>query len=153
MHILFGGTVACGLMTSSVHDLSDNGKANEHQKHSESQIQSSSSVTGISNPGIAIPNVQYATPSQLEAGRACCGCRLSLSFYCSSMGKLDLILKHKLMSEVGITYFLHSLLHVLMVAVIVGFALLVPQWQQQVEPNSQWSSGEELGYSHLQLFF
>ncbi|KAF3433569.1 hypothetical protein FNV43_RR24671 [Rhamnella rubrinervis] len=42
-------------MTSSVHDLSDNGEADEHQKHSESQIQSSSCVTGISNTGITTP--------------------------------------------------------------------------------------------------
>lgn len=48
----------------------DNSEAGEQQKHSESQIQSSSPVTGISNHGIATPNVQYAAPPQLGAGHA-----------------------------------------------------------------------------------
>ncbi|KAJ0017884.1 hypothetical protein Pint_11221 [Pistacia integerrima] len=55
-------------MTSSVHDLSDNSEADEQQKHSESQIRSSSPVSGMSHPGITTP-VQYTTP-QLGAGHA-----------------------------------------------------------------------------------
>ncbi|KAL5577389.1 hypothetical protein UlMin_019088 [Ulmus minor] len=58
------------LMTSSVHDLSDNCGADEQQKHSESQIQSSSLATGISQTLISTPNVQYANPPQFGAGHA-----------------------------------------------------------------------------------
>uniref|UniRef100_A0A2N9J6M1 Nuclear transcription factor Y subunit n=1 Tax=Fagus sylvatica TaxID=28930 RepID=A0A2N9J6M1_FAGSY len=57
-------------MTSSVNDLSDNSEADEQQKHSESQIQSSSPATGMSHPGITTTNVQYPTPPQLGAGPA-----------------------------------------------------------------------------------
>lgn len=58
-------------MTSSVHDFSDNSEgADEQQKHSEPQIQSSSPAAGISHPGITAPTIQYATPPQLGAGNA-----------------------------------------------------------------------------------
>ncbi|TXG48118.1 hypothetical protein EZV62_027412 [Acer yangbiense] len=56
-------------MTSSVHDLSDNSEVDEQQKHSESHIQSPSTATGVSHPGMTPTNVQYATP-QLGAGHA-----------------------------------------------------------------------------------
>ncbi|KAL5838936.1 hypothetical protein ACOSQ3_011643 [Xanthoceras sorbifolium] len=56
-------------MTSSVHDLSDNSEVDEQQKHSESQIQSSSTATGVSHSGMTPTSVQYATP-QLGAGHA-----------------------------------------------------------------------------------
>lgn len=58
------------LMTSSVNDLSDNSEADEQQKHSESQIHSSSPITGMSHPGVTASNVQYPTPPQLGAGPA-----------------------------------------------------------------------------------
>ncbi|KAL2467416.1 Nuclear transcription factor Y subunit A-7 [Abeliophyllum distichum] len=54
------------IMTSSVHSLSDNSEADEQQKHSEPQIQSN--VTN--HPGIALTNMNYATPAQLGAGNA-----------------------------------------------------------------------------------
>ncbi|KAM7524826.1 hypothetical protein LguiA_014728 [Lonicera macranthoides] len=56
-------------MTSSLHESSDNSEANERQKHSEPQVQSSSSATEISHPGIT-PSIQYATPPQFGAGNA-----------------------------------------------------------------------------------
>ncbi|KAJ6886355.1 hypothetical protein NC651_026907 [Populus alba x Populus x berolinensis] len=62
----------CGhnsLMTSSVHDLSDNSEAGEQQKHSEPQVQTSSPANALAHPGISPPNFQYATP-QLGAGHA-----------------------------------------------------------------------------------
>ncbi|XP_044509691.1 nuclear transcription factor Y subunit A-7-like [Mangifera indica] len=55
-------------MTSSVHDPSDNSEADEQQKHSESQIHSSSPVSGMSYPGVRTP-LQYTTP-QLGAVHA-----------------------------------------------------------------------------------
>lgn len=58
------------LMTSSVNNLSDNSEADEQQKHSESQIHSSSPITGMSHPGVTTSNVQYPTPPQLGAGPA-----------------------------------------------------------------------------------
>lgn len=57
-------------MTSSVNDLSDNSETDEQQKFSEPQIQSSSPASGMSHPGFATPNIQYATPSQLGTGHA-----------------------------------------------------------------------------------
>lgn len=57
-------------MTSSVHDLSDNSEADEPQKHSELQVQSSSPAAGASHPGSAAANIPYATPPQLGAGHA-----------------------------------------------------------------------------------
>ncbi|KAI4306329.1 hypothetical protein L6164_029616 [Bauhinia variegata] len=54
------------IMTSTAHDLTDN-QANEQQKQSESQVHSSS-ANGISHPGIASQNVQYASPPQLGTG-------------------------------------------------------------------------------------
>ncbi|KAF8028806.1 hypothetical protein BT93_E1458 [Corymbia citriodora subsp. variegata] len=53
-------------MTSSVHDISENGEADEQQKHSEQH--ESSPATGVPHPGVTLPNVQYATPPQLGAG-------------------------------------------------------------------------------------
>ncbi|KAK3430591.1 nuclear transcription factor Y subunit A-7 [Eucalyptus grandis] len=55
-------------MTSSVHDISENGEADEQQKHSEQH--ESSPATGVPHPGVSLPNVQYATPPQLGAGHA-----------------------------------------------------------------------------------
>ncbi|KAJ6979698.1 nuclear transcription factor Y subunit A-7-like isoform X1 [Populus alba x Populus x berolinensis] len=57
------------LMTSSVHDLSDNSEAGEQEKHSEPQVQTSSPAIALAHPGISPPNFQYATP-QLGAGHA-----------------------------------------------------------------------------------
>ncbi|KAG6790288.1 hypothetical protein POTOM_006436 [Populus tomentosa] len=65
-------------MTSSLHDLSgnfleilllNNSEADEQQKESEPQIQSSSPAMALAHPGFSTPNVQYATP-QLGAGHA-----------------------------------------------------------------------------------
>ncbi|KAJ6770204.1 NUCLEAR TRANSCRIPTION FACTOR Y SUBUNIT A-7 [Salix purpurea] len=47
----------------------DNSEADEQQKHSEPQVQSSSPANALAHPGISPPNVQYATP-QLGAGHA-----------------------------------------------------------------------------------
>ncbi|KDO75265.1 hypothetical protein CISIN_1g0264741mg [Citrus sinensis] len=58
-----------GLMTSSVHDMSDNSDADEQRKHPESQLQSSTPAMGMSHPSITTPNVQYAT-HQVGAGHA-----------------------------------------------------------------------------------
>ncbi|KAL7241929.1 hypothetical protein ACSBR1_014494 [Camellia fascicularis] len=55
-------------MPSSVHDRSDDSEAEEQHKHSETQVQSSAPVTGMSYPGLTPPNVQYATPPQLGPG-------------------------------------------------------------------------------------
>ncbi|PSR98722.1 Nuclear transcription factor Y subunit A-7 like [Actinidia chinensis var. chinensis] len=52
-------------MTSSVHDLSD-----EQQKHSDTQVQSSSPATGTPHPATTTPIVQYMTPPQLGQGNA-----------------------------------------------------------------------------------
>lgn len=57
-------------MTSSVHDISDNCEADEQQKQSESQLESSSPAAGISHGVSTTPNVQYATPPQFGAGHA-----------------------------------------------------------------------------------
>jgi nuclear transcription factor Y alpha len=57
-------------MTSSVHGLPDNNEADEQQKQSEPQVQSSSPVTGVIHPGIIAPNAQYSATSQLRAGHA-----------------------------------------------------------------------------------
>lgn len=46
----------------------DNSEADEQQKHSESQIHSSSPVSGMSYPGVRTP-LQYTTP-QLGAVHA-----------------------------------------------------------------------------------
>ena len=48
----------------------DNGEADEQQKHSESQIQSSSTASGMSHTVMTTPNVQYASPPQYGAGHA-----------------------------------------------------------------------------------
>ncbi|XP_020536076.1 nuclear transcription factor Y subunit A-7 isoform X2 [Jatropha curcas] len=56
------------LMTSSVHDLSDNNEANEQQKHTEPVIQPSSPATAVVHPGISTSNIQYATSPQLGSG-------------------------------------------------------------------------------------
>uniref|UniRef100_A0A7N2LSS2 Nuclear transcription factor Y subunit n=1 Tax=Quercus lobata TaxID=97700 RepID=A0A7N2LSS2_QUELO len=50
--------------------IHDNSEADEQQKHSESQIHSSSPITGMSHPGVTTSNVQYPTPPQLGAGPA-----------------------------------------------------------------------------------
>ncbi|CAK7324440.1 unnamed protein product [Dovyalis caffra] len=64
-----GDSVCITAMTSSVHDLSDNSEADERQKQSETQIQSSTPATAPAHPGILTPNVQYTTPQpQLGAG-------------------------------------------------------------------------------------
>ncbi|CDP17312.1 unnamed protein product [Coffea canephora] len=55
-------------MTSSLHNLSDNGEADEQQSHSESLFQSACQVTGISHPVMTAPSMQYAAPPQLGAG-------------------------------------------------------------------------------------
>lgn len=55
-------------MPSSAHEFSDNSEAEEHQSHSELQIQSYTHATGISYPSISTPNVQYPAPPQLGAG-------------------------------------------------------------------------------------
>ncbi|XP_038723512.1 nuclear transcription factor Y subunit A-7-like isoform X2 [Tripterygium wilfordii] len=54
-------------MTSSVDDLSENSETDEQQKHSETQIESSSPTNGLVHPEIANTNVQYATIPQLGA--------------------------------------------------------------------------------------
>ncbi|KAJ6949845.1 hypothetical protein NC651_003738 [Populus alba x Populus x berolinensis] len=66
---LSSGTLCTTAMTSSLHDLSDNSEADEQQKESEPQIQSSSPAMALAHPGFSTPNVQYATP-QLGAGHA-----------------------------------------------------------------------------------
>ncbi|CAK9165891.1 unnamed protein product, partial [Ilex paraguariensis] len=45
-------------------------EADEQQKQSEHQVQSSSQATGMSHPHITTPNMQYAAPPQLGAGNA-----------------------------------------------------------------------------------
>ncbi|KAJ9140868.1 hypothetical protein P3X46_031462 [Hevea brasiliensis] len=57
-------------MTSSMHDLSDNSETNEQQKHSESQILSSSPAAALVHPGMSNTNIQYATSLQLGSGHA-----------------------------------------------------------------------------------
>ncbi|KAL6206527.1 hypothetical protein ACLB2K_023775 [Fragaria x ananassa] len=57
------------LMTSSVHDHSDSCESDDQQKHSESQMISSSPAPGMSHPGIPGP-MQYVTPPQIGAGHA-----------------------------------------------------------------------------------
>ncbi|KAF4376899.1 hypothetical protein F8388_022615 [Cannabis sativa] len=59
-----------GVMTSSVHELSDNCEAEEQQNHSDSQNQSSSPAPGMPNTVMSAPNVQYATSPQFGAGHA-----------------------------------------------------------------------------------
>ncbi|KAK9936918.1 hypothetical protein M0R45_013738 [Rubus argutus] len=56
-------------MTSSVHDHSDSSESDDQQKHSESQIHSSSPAPGMSHPGIPGP-IQYVAPPQIGAGHA-----------------------------------------------------------------------------------
>ncbi|XP_022885534.1 nuclear transcription factor Y subunit A-7-like isoform X4 [Olea europaea var. sylvestris] len=53
-------------MTSSIHSLSDNSEADEQQKHAEPQVQSNV----MSYTGIALPNMNYATSTQLGAENA-----------------------------------------------------------------------------------
>lgn len=48
----------------------DNCQADEQQKQSESQIQSSSPAPGMSHTVMTTPNVQYASPPQYGAGHA-----------------------------------------------------------------------------------
>ncbi|XP_075497572.1 nuclear transcription factor Y subunit A-7-like isoform X2 [Primulina tabacum] len=55
------------IMTSSVHDLAENGEAEEQQKLTESQIQSSSMANG--HPGIS-PAMHYPTTTQIGVGNA-----------------------------------------------------------------------------------
>ena len=50
-------------------DCTDSHESDEHEKHSESQIQSSP-ATGMSHSVMTTPNVQYATPLQFGAGHA-----------------------------------------------------------------------------------
>ncbi|XP_071724945.1 nuclear transcription factor Y subunit A-7-like [Rutidosis leptorrhynchoides] len=57
-------------MTSSVHGLSDNNEADQQQKQSEPQLQSSTAAVGVTPTGITAPNAQYSAPSQLGAGHA-----------------------------------------------------------------------------------
>ncbi|KAL3851528.1 hypothetical protein ACJIZ3_013410 [Penstemon smallii] len=57
-------------MTSSIHSLSDNSEADEQQKHTEPQIQSSSPANGMPHHGIASPTMHYAAPAQLGVGNA-----------------------------------------------------------------------------------
>lgn len=55
---------------SSLFLFPDNSEADEPQKHSELQVQSSSPAAGASHPGSAAANIPYATPPQLGAGHA-----------------------------------------------------------------------------------
>ncbi|KAM7271176.1 hypothetical protein ACFE04_030390 [Oxalis oulophora] len=68
--ISVGSFSMSSVMTSSVHGLSDSNEADEQQKQSESQIQSSTPVTGVVHPGISASNAQYSVSPQLGAGHA-----------------------------------------------------------------------------------
>ncbi|XP_051126116.1 nuclear transcription factor Y subunit A-7-like [Andrographis paniculata] len=57
-------------MTSSIHGLSDNGEADEEQKHAETPLQHMSPVNGFPHTGIASPTMQYAAPAQIGVGNA-----------------------------------------------------------------------------------
>ncbi|XP_038702884.1 nuclear transcription factor Y subunit A-7-like isoform X3 [Tripterygium wilfordii] len=67
--IEFAVCVQYVLMTSSVHDLSEDSETDEQLKHSETQIESSSPTPGLVHPAIANANVPYATTPQLGAGQ------------------------------------------------------------------------------------
>lgn len=58
-------------MTSSAHEVSDNSEADEIQKDSDDQVQSSSPEVGVSHFGIAATaNIQYVAAPQLGTGNA-----------------------------------------------------------------------------------
>ncbi|GFZ06090.1 nuclear factor Y, subunit A7 [Actinidia rufa] len=52
------------------HGRPDNSEADEQQKHSDTQVQSSSPATGTSHPATTTPSVQYMMPPQLGQGNA-----------------------------------------------------------------------------------
>ncbi|KAH0716870.1 hypothetical protein KY290_013445 [Solanum tuberosum] len=61
----FGEIVTSSIMTSSIHDLSDNCENEQPQKQSEMQSRSSSPAAELSVPGTVPPDMHYLIPSQL----------------------------------------------------------------------------------------